>query len=121
MRSFLTISTHRTPSSYRAHLFLHSRSKTCTAEESMDRSRLDREIPVARCMIASVITTEQLISRTDSIMKCIPRHMRRQAGLMKINWLWRKMLSYDYLADTDCQKTESLQPDFILNQNIKSN
>ena len=96
MRSFLTISTHQIPSSFKAHLYPHSRFKTCTEEESMERSRLDQEIPVVRCMIASVITTEQLISKTDSIMKCILRHMRRQANLMKMNWQWQKMVSSDF-------------------------
>merc|ERR1712051_497719 len=55
-------------------------------------------------MIASVITTELLISRTDSTMKCILRHMRRLAELMKINWQWRKMLSFDFYAKTEFQK-----------------
>ena len=108
MQSFLTIFTHRTPSSSRVHHSLHSRSKTCTAEESMDRSRLAQGIPVVNNMIASVITTEQLISRTDSTMKCILRHMHRLAELMKINWRWRKMLSFDFYADTEFQKLVKL-------------
>ena len=108
MQSFLTISILRTPSSSRVHHSLRSRSKTCTAEESMDRSRLAQGIPVVNSMIASVITTEQPISRTDSTMKCILRHMRRLAELMKINWRWRKMLSFDFYADTKFQKLVKL-------------
>ena len=108
MRSFQTIFTRRTPSLSKVHHSLHSRSKTCTAEESMDRSRLAQEIPVVNSMIASVITTELLISRTDSTMKCILRHMRRLAELMKINWQWRKMLSFDFYAKTEFQKLVKL-------------